>query len=120
MYKLNENSIQRLSDKAFIPRAESNRDYQQFLQDVKVNTISIVEGADVIAPDYVALRTGADGYASTGDQLGMIAAGDGSHATHVAAVKTKFPKSNTGGTTIAAVPDWVQEAADAVELKENT
>ena len=50
----------------------------------------------------------------------MIAAGDGSHATHVAAVKTKFPKSNTGGTTIAAVPDWVQEAADAVELKENT
>ena len=120
MYKLNENGIQRLSDNASIPQAEGNRDYQQFLQDVKVHTISIVEGADVIAPDYISLRTGADGYASTGDQLGMIAAGDGSHATHVAAVKTKFPKSNTGGTTIAAVPDWVQEAADAVELKENT
>lgn len=123
MYKLHnsENSylVQRLSDNAFISKAEGNRDYQQFLQDVKVNTISIVEGADVIAPDYVALRTGADGYASTGDQLGMIAAGDGSHATHVAAVKTAYPKSNTGGTTIATVPDWVQEAADAVELKEN-
>ena len=123
MYKLkqHENSygIIRLSDNAYIPQAEDNRDYQQFLQDVKVNTISIVEGADVIAPDYVALRTGVDGYASTGDQLGMIAAGDGSHATHVAAVKTEFPKSNTGGTTIATVPDWVQEAADAVELKEN-
>ena len=119
MYKLNENSIQRLSDNASIPQAEGNRDYQQFLQDVKVNGISIVEGQDVIAPDYVALRTGADGYASTGDQLGMIAAGDGSHATHVASVKTAFPKSNTGGTTIAAVPDWVQAAADAVELQEN-
>ena len=123
MYKLQEidgeNSIQRLSDNTFIPHAEGNRDYQQFLQDIKVHTISIVEGADVIAPDYVALRTGADGYASTGDQLGMIAAGDGSHATHVASVKTAFPKSNTGGTTIAAVPDWVQAAADAVELQEN-
>ena len=123
MYKLNKfedsYSIQRLSDGASIPQAEGNRDYQQFLQDVKVHTISIVEGADVIAPDYVALRTGADGYASTGDQLGMIAAGDGSHATHVASVKTEFPKSNTGGTTIATVPDWVQTAADAVELQEN-
>ena len=123
MYKLHNSEdsylVQRLSDNAFISKAEGNRDYQQFLQDVKVNTISIVEGADVIAPDYVALRTGADGYASTGDQLGMIAAGDGSHATHVASVKTAFPKSNTGGTTIATVPDWVQTAADAVELQEN-
>jgi len=118
MYKLNENSIQRLSDNAFIPRAEGNRDYQQFLQDVKVNGISIVKGADEVEPDYIALRTGADGYASTGDQLGMIAAGDGSHATHVAAVKAKFPKSNKGRTTIAAVPDWVQEEADKVELQE--
>ena len=119
MYKLIQNSIQRLSDDAAIPQDTGNRDYQQFLQDVKVNGISIVEGADVISPDYVALRTGVDGYASTGDQLGMIAAGDGSHATHVASVKTAFPKSNTGGTTIAAVPSWVQTAADAVELQEN-
>ena len=123
MYKLHNSEdsylVQRLSDNAFISKAEGNRDYQQFLQDVKVNTISIVEGADVIAPDYVALRTGADGYASTGDQLGMIAAGDGSHATHVASVKTEFPKSNTGGTTIADVPDWVQTAADAAELQES-
>jgi hypothetical protein len=119
MYKLNEQSIQRLSDNVFIPRAEGNRDYQQFLQDVKEHTVSIVEGEDVIAPDYVALRTGADGYASIGDQLGMIAAGGTTHADHVAAVKTEFPKSNTGGTTIAAVPDWVQTAADAAELQES-
>ena len=118
MYKLNEHSIQRLSDNASIPIADGNRDYQQFLQDVKVNTISIVEGEDVISPDYAALRTGVDGYASTGDQLGMIAAGDGSHATHVAAVKTAFPKSNTGSITVADVPSWVQTAADAAPLQE--
>jgi len=112
-------NIKRLSDYSSFSPNSSNRDYQQFLQDVKVNTISIVEGADVIAPDYVALRTGADGYASTGDQLGMIAAGGTTHADHVASVKTAFPKSNTGGTTIAAVPDWVQTAADAAELQES-
>jgi len=123
MYKLNKYedsySIQRLSDNACVPRDDGNRDYQQFLQDVKVNTTSIVAGEDVISPDYVALRTGVDGYASTGDQLGMIAAGDGSHATHVASVKTAFPKSNTGSTTVADVPSWVQTAADAVPLQEN-
>ena len=61
MYKLNENSIQRLSDNASIPQASGNRDYQQFLQDVKKEGISIVEGSDVVEPDYVALRTGVDG-----------------------------------------------------------
>ena len=118
MYKLNENSIQRLSDNAFIPRAEGNRDYQQFLQDVKVNGISIVEGEDVIEPDYVALRTGEDGYASIGEQLDMQYKNDGSWETHILDVKTRYPKTNTGSTTIAAVPSWVQEEADKVELQE--
>jgi len=106
MYKLNENSIQRLSDNASIPQAEGNRDYQQFLQDVKVNGLTIVEGADVIEPDYVALRTGVDGYASTGEQFGMQT--DGTWDAHIAEVKAKFPKTITGGTTIATVPAWVK------------
>jgi len=118
MYKLTENSIQKLSDGISIPQDANNRDYQQFLKDVKVNSISIVTGADIIAPDYVALRTGADGYASTGDQLGMIAVGGTTHADHVAAVKTAFPKSNIGGTTIAAIPSWVQTAADELLFSE--
>ena len=116
MYKLNENSIQRLSDNAGIPLAEGNRDYQQFLQDVKKEGISIVEGADVVEPDYVALRTGADGYASTGDQLDMQY--KGTWEAHIEDVKTRFPKTNTGSTTIADVPAWVQEEADKVELQE--
>jgi hypothetical protein len=116
MYKLNENSIQRLSDNAFIPLAEGNRSYQQFLQDVKKEGISIVEGSDVVEPDYVALRTGVDGYASTGEQFGMQT--DGTWDAHIAEVKAKFPKTITGGTTIADVPAWVQEEADKVELIE--
>lgn len=106
MYKLNEETIQRLSDNAFIPQDNGNRDYQQFLQDVKKQGISIVEGADVIEPDYVALRTGVDGYAPTGEQLGMIA--DGTQEAHVAEVKAKFPKTITGGTTVDKVPAWVE------------
>ena len=117
MYKLtDENSITRLSDNASIPQAEGNRDYQQFLQDVKKQGISIVEGSDVVEPDYVALRTGVDGYASTGEQFGMQI--DGTWDAHVAEVKAKFPKTITGGTTIADVPAWVQEEADKVELIE--
>jgi len=118
MYKLNENSIQRLSDNASIPQAEGNRDYQQFLQDVKKEGISIVEGADVVEPDYVALRTGADGYAPIGEQLDMQSKADGSWEAHIEDVKTRFPKTITGGTTIADVPAWVQEEADKVELQE--
>ena len=116
MYKLRENGIQRTSDNAGIPLAEGNRDYQQFIQDVAEQGIGIVEGKDVIAPDYVALRTGADGYASTGDQLDMQY--KGTWEAHIEDVKTRFPKTNTGSTTIADVPSWVQEAADAVELQE--
>ena len=116
MYKLNENSIQRLSDGASIPKSEDNRDYQQFLQDVKKEGISIVEGVDVIEPDYVALRTGEDGYASTGEQFGMQT--DGTWDAHVADVKTRFPKTITGGTTIADVPAWVKTEADKAVLQE--
>jgi hypothetical protein len=110
MYKLTENGIQRNSDNAGIPLAEGNRDYQQFIQDVAEQGIGIVEGQDIIAPDYVALRTGVDGYASTGDQLDMQY--KGTWEVHIEDVKTRFPKTNTGSTTIADVDDWVQEKAD--------
>lgn len=110
MYKLAENGISRLSDNAWIPQSEDNRGYRQFLQDVKKHTISIVEGADVVEPDYATLRTGQDGYASAGEQFGMQT--DGTWDAHIAEVKAKFPKTITGGTTIADVPAWVQEEVD--------
>ena len=110
MYKLTEHSIQKTSDNLSIPLAEGNRDYQQFIQDVAEQGIGIVEGKDVIAPDYVALRTGVDGYAPIGEQLDMQY--KGTWEAHIEDVKTRFPKTNTGSTTIADVDDWVQEKAD--------
>ena len=90
-----------------VPNDPANGHYQMILD--WINEGNTPTGADIIAPDYVALRTGPDGYASTGDQLGMIA--DGTQAAHVAAVKAEFPKSITGGTTLAAVPAEILTAA---------
>jgi len=92
-----------------VPNDPANRDYQLILD--WINEGNTLEGPDVIQPDYVALRTGPDGYASTGEQLGMIA--DGTQAAHVADVKTRFPKTITGGTTIGDVPQDILDAAAA-------
>ena len=118
MYKLmklpddadNSHGIKRLSDGAGIPRSTDNMDYVQFLQDIKDNDISIVAGADIIEPDYVTLRTGEGGYATSGEQFGMQT--DGTWDDHIAEIKAKFPKSNTGSTTIEDIPAWVQEDVD--------
>jgi len=79
---------------------------------------AVANGAEVIGetvtePDYVALRTGSDGYASTGEQLDMQYKADGSWEAHIADVKDRFPKTITGSESIADVPSWVQEKADA-------
>ena len=106
--------IRRLSDGVGIPRSKDNMDYVQFLQDIKDNDISIVEGADIIEPDYVAIRTGDGGYATSGEQLDMQYKDDGSWEAHIKDIKDKFPKSNTGSTTIEDIPDWVQEDVDSL------
>jgi len=90
-----------------VPEADGNRHYQQILDWINDGNTPI--GPDIIEPDYVALRTGPEGYAPTGEQLGMIA--DGIQAAHVAEVKAKFPKSITGGVTIGEVPQGLLDAA---------
>ena len=90
-----------------VPNDPANRHYQMILD--WINEGNTPTGADVIAPDYVALRTGSDGYASTGEQLGMIA--DGTQAAHVAEVKALYPKTILGGITLAPVPTELLEAA---------
>ena len=91
----------------YVPNDPANTDYQLILD--WINEGNAPEGPDVIEPDYVALRTGPNGYASTGEQLGMIA--EGTQAAHVTDVKTRFPKSNTGSTTIGDVPQDILDAA---------
>jgi hypothetical protein len=92
-----------------VPNDPANRHYQAILD--WINEGNTPEGPDVIEPDYVALRTGPDGYASVGEQLGMQT--DGTWDAHIADVKARFPKTITGGTTIGDVPTEIMEAADA-------
>ena len=80
--KLHENGGYLINGNMSVPNDPANRDYQELLD--WINEGNTPTGADVIAPDYVALRTGPDGYASTGEQLGMIAVG--TQAAHVAEV----------------------------------
>jgi len=90
-----------------VPNDPANRHYQMILDWINDGNTPI--GPDIIEPDYVALRTGPEGYAPTGEQLGMIA--DGIQAAHVAEVKAKFPKTIVGGTTIGEVPQSLLDAA---------
>lgn len=90
-----------------VPDDPANRDYQAILD--WINEGNTPEGPDVIEPDYVALRTGPDGYASIGDQLDMQY--NGTWEDHIADVKTRFPKTITGGITIGDVPQDILDAA---------
>lgn len=109
MYKIvNDEKIKRLSDGALIPRAPGNRDYDQFVADVSALGAGIVEGADVIESDYVALRTGPDGYPPIAEQLDVLTKeGIAVFQAVNQAVKDKYPKTVTGGISIAPLPDWV-------------
>jgi hypothetical protein len=90
-----------------VPSDSANRHYQLILD--WINEGNTPTGPDVIEPDYVALRTGPDGYAPIHEQLAMQT--DGTWDAHVADVKTRFPKSNTGSTTIGDVPQDILDAA---------
>jgi hypothetical protein len=90
-----------------VPNDPANSDYQAILD--WINEGNTPTGPDVIEPDYVALRTGPDGYAPIHEQLAMQT--DGTWDAHVADVKIRFPKSNTGSTTIGDVPQDILDAA---------
>lgn len=112
-YKITQNSIQK--DSIGIPKDPNNRHYQQFLDDVIEHGTSIAEGADVVEPSYVELRAAA--YPDLATQLDMqywdSINGTTNWQNTIDAVKAKYPKTITGGTTIADLPAWVQEEANA-------
>ena len=116
MYKLHEDS-QYIEKRTgyFIPTDPENSDYQQFIQDVAEQGIGIVEGPDVVEPSYAELRTSE--YPSREDQFDMMywdkVNGTTTWEDTIQAIKDKYPKTITGGTTIGPIPDWVQEAVDA-------
>ena len=111
MYKILENNvIFKISDNKFIPPDPDNTSYQQFLQDVKEQGISIVEGPDIIEDSYVELRQ--KEYPSWPDQLDKMYHDFDRWKNDIETIKNKYPKSITGGTSIGAIPDWIQTEVD--------
>jgi len=114
-YKITQyNVVINLSSQLNIAITNDNPVYQQFIQDVAEQGLSIVEGPDIIEPDYATLRQ--QEYPSREEQLDMMywdkVNGTTVWEDTIQAIKDKYPKTITGGTTIGEVPDWVQEAAD--------
>ena len=115
-YKIIEigDSVSISKDNMSIPRSSDNRHYKMFIEDIALGN-DTVEGPDVIEPSYVELRAAA--YPSMVDQLDMQywdnVNGTTTWADAIQAVKNAHPTTVTGGTTVGAVPDWVQEEADA-------
>jgi len=114
MYKITNHSVFLKLKNLHIPKDPANTDYQQFIQDVAEQGIEIVEGPDIIEPDYAALRS--QEYPSREEQFDMMywdkVNGTTVWEDTIQAIKDKYPKTITGGTTIGEVPAWVQEAAD--------
>jgi hypothetical protein len=103
-----------------VPKSPDNRHYQEILD--WINEGNTPTGPDVVEPDYIALRTGPEGYASVHEQLAMQT--DGTWEAHITDVKTRFPKTNKGSTTIGDVPQDLLDAAaaklSAQQLKDYT
>ena len=96
------------------PQCSGNKEYDQFLKDVKDNGLGIVEGPDIITPDYKQQRL--EEYPSLEDQQDMqywdAVNGTTTWKDKINEIKTKYPKTNTGSTTVGDVPSWVQTEVD--------
>lgn len=107
--------VHRIDRRLNIPLSLENKDYQQFIQDVAEQGFDIVEGPDIVEPSYIELRVAE--YPSLQEQEDMKYWDEISGTTvwrdTITAIKEKYPKTITGGTTIGEVPAWVQEAVDA-------
>lgn len=109
-YKIQDNLIQK--DNMSIPRDTGNSDYNQFIEDIALETDTVV-GPDVLTEGYAVLRERA--YPSLTEQLDMQY-WDGINSTtlwadKVAEIKALYPKSMVESTTIGDVPDWVATEA---------
>ena len=114
MYKISYKSIIRTNSNGSlsgIPEDPTNRDYQQFIQDVAEQGYDIVEGPDVVQPSYADLRR--PEYPPIEDQLDKIYhSGVNAWKAQIKAIKDKYPKAITGRTDIAPLPDWLYESVN--------
>jgi len=110
MYKfIDDTTIKRLSDSAFIPVCEDNMDYQQFKSDVVGIGTTCVVGIDTVTTvDYTDARKAE--YPSLEEQQDMqywdAVNGTTIWKDKIAEIKAKYPKSQVGVVT-TSVPHWV-------------
>ena len=98
------------SDGAFIPKCTGNRDYKQFVEDIYTNGIGIVEGADYVGVTTYTKARAAE-YPPIVDQLDKIYhSGIDAWKADIKVIKDKYPKTQVGITSIAAIPDLVNTA----------
>ena len=114
MYKLIKDpigeTIFRKKDRVIIPIDSGNSDYLRFVNDIYINGIEIVEGAD-----YVGVVTYTDArreeYPPIEDQLDKIYhSGVNAWKAEIKVIKDKYPKTQVGITSIAPIPEWVKTA----------
>ena len=93
-----------------IPLDNSNRHYQQFVDDIYEQGIGIVEGVDYVGvTTYTEARVAE--YPPIVDQLDKIYhEGIDAWKADIKAIKDKYPKTQVGITSIAPIPDWVNTA----------
>ena len=118
MYKIikhidsNIDLLYRKSDNTWIPRDTGNRDYQQFIIDVIGIGITCVEGSTVGVTTAYDIARKAE-YPPIEDQLDKIYhSGVNAWKADIKAIKDKYPKTQVGVTTVAAVPSWIQTDVD--------
>ena len=107
-------SILRTSDNTqFLKDSGDNIDYQQFLQDAKtIGIATCVEGPTVGVTTAYNIARQAE-YPPIEDQLDKIYhSGVDAWKADIKVIKDKYPKSQVGVTTVAAIPSWVQTEAD--------
>ena len=121
-YKLvNETTIKRLSDNAFIPVNENNKDYQLFKADVVGIGTSCVVGIDTVTTvDYTDARKAE--YPSLEEQQDMqywdAVNGTTIWKDKIAEIKAKYPKSQVGVVT-TVLPSWVVGINTFISYEEN-
>ena len=109
-----ENIINRNSDGSQFSNDSGNSDYIQFLQDVKEQGLSIVEGSDNTTQSYVELRR--KEYPSLSDQQDMQYWDQENGTTYwidmIRTIKNKYPKSIVATTKVEPLPEWVQQLVE--------
>ena len=114
MYKLIKDpigeTIFRKKDRVIIPIDSGNSDYLRFVNDIYINGIEIVEGADYVGVTTYTEARRAE-YPPLEEQLDKIYhSGIDAWKADIKVIKDKYPKTQVGITSVASIPDWVNTA----------